>query len=114
MEVIVDTAMSFLISSEKYLEKDFLLPDLYSHIQIAPHKISLAFNTILNRSFNSLINSLRVEKAKIYLKDNKYDQYKIEVIGNEVGFKSKSIFYKTFKQETGITPLKYKTSKETF
>ncbi|WP_409024944.1 AraC family transcriptional regulator [Flectobacillus longus] len=31
----------------------------------------------------------------------------MEGIGNIVGFKSKSVFYKEFKYQTGYTPLKY-------
>ena len=99
---------SYLVSSEDYLQKDFSILNLYNAIEISPHKISLVISVVENKSFNAYINSFRIEKTKYYLKNNNYKKYTIEAIGYEVGFKTKSVFYSTFKKQMGITPAQYK------
>ena len=54
------------------------------------------------------INQYRIEQAKQMLDDTRFDMFSLEAIGKEVGFKSRSAFYETFKKSTGLTPGTYK------
>ena len=60
------------------------------------------------QSLNEFINQYRVARAKELLDDPQFDIFSLEAIGKEVGFKSRSTFYDTFKKMTGLTPGKYK------
>lgn len=59
-------------------------------------------------SFNDFINRYRIDLAKNMLNDPRFDIFSLEAIGQEVGFKSRSTFYETFKKEVGISPGAYK------
>jgi len=55
-------------------------------------------------NYNDLVNHYRIRLAKIALKKPSNQGYTIEAIGKQVGFGSKSSFYKAFKKEVGMTP----------
>jgi len=98
----------YLTQSEDYCQKDFTILQLYDATQISPHKISTVLNLLESKNFNSYINGLRVEKIKENLKSKQYQKYTIDAIGTEVGFNSKSVFYREFKKHTGQTPFEYR------
>ncbi len=95
-------------SKETYRNPDLNIIDIANLTNEHPKKISIVINTISNKNFKSYINGFRIEKAKKLLKSNSSDNFSIEGISIDVGFKSKSTFYEAFKKETGTTPLKYK------
>lgn len=59
-------------------------------------------------SFNDFINQYRIRLAKNMLIDERFDIFSLEAIGKEVGFKSRSTFYETFKKEVGLSPGEFK------
>ncbi|CAL2092967.1 helix-turn-helix transcriptional regulator [Tenacibaculum sp. 190524A05c] len=59
-------------------------------------------------SFTDFVNSYRIELAKKMLKDHRFEIFSLEAIGKEVGFKSRSSFYETFKKQVGVSPGKFK------
>ena len=67
---------------------------------------------IINRHFGAnfytFINSYRIEKAKMMLKDPDQKDTTITDIYLAVGFNSKSVFYTFFKKLEGMTPTKYR------
>jgi AraC-like DNA-binding protein len=54
------------------------------------------------------MNKYRAEEFVECLKDEKFKNYSIMGIANEVGFKSKSSFNTTFKKIYGVTPSEFK------
>jgi len=50
------------------------------------------------------VNDYRIEAAKKLLHNPTFNKYVIEAIGMEVGFKSKSAFYKAFNASLGMSP----------
>ena len=72
--------------------------------------ISEVINKTYNKSVSAFIKNNRINLAQQYLLDAKKTNLTIEAIGYEVGFKSKSVFYRTFKEETGVTPNDYMKS----
>lgn len=59
-------------------------------------------------SFKDFINQYRIQLAKEMLTDTRFHVFSLEAIGKEVGFKSRSTFYETFKKEVGISPGAFK------
>ena len=56
-------------------------------------------------SYSAYIRRIRVEKAREFLEK---DTYSITDIGSMVGYNDTSRFIQIFKQETGMTPKKYR------
>lgn len=93
---------------EAAMEKDMLyrdanlsLWDLAKHISVTSHYVSQTLNTQLHKSFFDLVNGWRIKDAIEQLKTT---DETILVIAYDVGFNSRSAFYKAFKRETGKTP----------
>ncbi len=94
----IETAMS---KDMLYREPNLSLWDLAKHIGVTSHYVSQTLNTQLNSSFFDYINRWRIKDAVEQL--NATDET-ILVIAYDVGFNSRSAFYKAFKRETGKTP----------
>lgn len=66
--------------------------------------LSRLINETCKCNFNTWLNRYRVKEARLLLIQGKYNDYSIEGIGKEVGFNSKTTFFRVFKEQTGITP----------
>ncbi len=92
-----------------YLDPDLSLSKLASHIKTPPNLISQTLSVELKSSFFAYVNGWRVEAAKPLLRgtaDNVLD------ITLQVGFNSRSAFYKAFRAVTGETPRAYRDRAE--
>ncbi|MGB5497578.1 MAG: helix-turn-helix transcriptional regulator [Maribacter sp.] len=94
--------------NESFTNPDLTIADLANDLKLHPKPVSVAINTHSQQNFNSYVNQLRINKAKMLLKDQSLSHFSIEGIGEEVGFHSKSAFYSAFKKVTETTPAKYK------
>jgi AraC-like DNA-binding protein len=92
---------------ESYFNPNLSLEDVAIRLEISSNYLS---QIISNRNirFNDYLNSIRVEKIKLMLKDEKFSGYTITAIGLEAGFNSNASFYRAFKKQTGISPSDYK------
>lgn len=88
-----------------YLDANLSLSRLSSHIAVTPNHISQTLNEIMNSNFFNYVNRWRVEEAKRQILETNYSILEISI---DVGFNSRSSFYKAFKYETGKTPNQYK------
>ena len=70
--------------------------------------ISQTFNEHLKTNFYNYVNGFRLSLAKKKLLDSEFSKLNIIGIAMDCGFKSKSTFYKLFKQKTGKTPSEYR------
>ena len=82
------------------------LSDLASKLHILPHTLSQLLNENMEKSFSQFLNEYRIKEACELIKEN--DNRKLETIGYDVGYNSKSTFYAAFKKITGTTPAKFK------
>lgn len=108
MEALMEKVEAYMKRSEIFLKSDLTIVDLAEKLNLHPKKISASINSISHQNFNSYVNALRVEKAKLILDGAQAHNFSIEGIGQEVGFHSKSAFYAAFKKVTGTTPTRYK------
>lgn len=96
------------IFDEKKLYKNQNLKssDIANSLNISNHKLSQLLNNYIGKSFSTFVNEYRIEKAKELIRSN--NKYTLEAIGSDSGFKSKSAFYRCFKQLAGMTPSEYR------
>ena len=90
--------------NENYL-KDIMLDDLAKIAHVSKYYLIRKFNECYGLSPHQYITNLRINYAKKLLKNKNY----FADIAIESGFYDQSHFIKSFKEYTGVTPMKYKT-----
>ncbi len=100
-----------LMDEEKlFMDNSITVNQVAKRMGIPRQHLSEILNIHIKSNFQDFINKRRVEEFVTYLQNDKYANYTIMGIANEVGFKSKSSFNTTFKKIHGITPSQYKKS----
>ncbi|KMQ66141.1 DNA-binding protein [Chryseobacterium angstadtii] len=93
-------------SEELYKNPNLKLSDLAAKMNMSTHQLSQLLNDNLGKSFATCINEYRIDEACEKIEKGSF--LKIEEIGYEVGFNSKSTFFSTFKKIKNTTPLLYR------
>lgn len=99
-----------MLEQELYKNPDLKLNDLAKKINISGHELSQLLNDNMGKNFAGYINEYRINEACEIIAVNK--SIKLEEIGYEVGFNSKSTFYDAFKKHKGTTPTLYREQLE--
>jgi AraC-like DNA-binding protein len=108
---IHDRLISYLESEKPFIKSDYSMYDLCDNLNISRRKISYVLNEVMDKNFYGVINEYRVREAETLLMQDDMNQLKIEVLGEMVGFQSKSSFNACFKKYTGHTPSEYRSIK---
>lgn len=96
-----------LMDDEKlYKNANLKLPDLAAKLHILPHRLSQLMNDNMGKNFTAFVNEYRIKHAQKLISSDTH--LKLESIGYECGFNSKSTFYAAFKKVTGVTPSAFK------
>jgi AraC-like DNA-binding protein len=99
--------LEILMKEKKYYQDDEIyLDDIANELMINKNQLSRVLNEIYNKNFYQFINSYRIAEAKELM--IQYPSRTILEIAYEVGFKSKSAFYKNFFEQTNLTPQEFK------
>ena len=100
--------MLAVIEKEKlFTNPEFDMSMLAEKCDLSANYLSQIINKKSGENFYSLINHYRLEEAKKILLNPDFSHYSILSIGLQAGFKSKSSFYKVFKEKTGMTPSQF-------
>lgn len=91
-----------------YRNPDIRLTILAEALGENSNNVSQVINQLFQQNFYDFINTYRIQDAKEKLKSPLNNHLTIEAIGQEVGFKSKSTFYTSFKKYTSVTPVDFK------
>lgn len=97
--------ISYIEMEKPYVKTAFSLHDISQALNIPHNRVTTCFNKQLKVAFPAYRNKLRIEHATDLLRAGTHLTTSIEGIAEMSGFKSKSIFYKTFKEEHGTTPI---------
>lgn len=97
---------SMMKEEELYKNPNLKVNEVASKMNLSMHQLSQLLNDNLGKSFSTYVNEFRIEDACQRMIEDPY--LKIEEIGYEVGFNSKSTFFSTFKKIKNTTPLLYK------
>ncbi|MFK5856841.1 MAG: AraC family transcriptional regulator [Bacteroidota bacterium] len=92
---------------EAYTNPELSLKSLADDLGTNTSYLSSAVNSHYNCNLPSLINKYRIDKARHLMVSDEFKHYSMEGIALEVGFKSRSVFYQSFKIITGLSPNLY-------
>lgn len=94
---------------EQYIREHFKevlsLDILADRVYLTPHYLSSIFSQEKGIGINKYIKNIRMEKARELLKNT---NMKVNDICRDVGYSNLSYFCKTFRNEYGVTPEKYR------
>ncbi|HAA13399.1 MAG TPA: hypothetical protein DCE41_17585 [Cytophagales bacterium] len=94
-----------LMETEKlYTQPDLKVANLAERTGIPPKLISYLLNHYFKQGFSTYINQYRIREAQRQLTNGVLDTLTLEGLGYEVGFSSRSTFYRAFKEITGEQP----------
>ncbi len=97
----------YVMDIEKVYKDDSLsLQILAEKIAITPHILSQVINEQMEKNFSDFVNGYRIEESKRMLQEAD-EETSILHICYEVGFNSKSAFYRAFKKFTDKTPSQF-------
>ena len=93
-----------------YLKPDLRLEELSRLAGIPEKTVSYLLNHHIKKGFNDFINEFRVQAALQRMDSEAMARLTLEGIALEVGFSSRSTFYRAFKKSTGQSPSAYMAS----
>ncbi|MDN3694413.1 helix-turn-helix transcriptional regulator [Chryseobacterium tructae] len=99
---VQNAIVSFYKESHVYLDEEFTLDQLSSHLKITKADLSITFNKHLNTNFHEYTNRNRIQHFKQILSED--PSVSVIDLAFQCGFKSKSTFYKYFKKEFDCLP----------
>ena len=88
-----------------YLDPNLSLQKLSRYVGALPNHISQTLNDQIGSTFFDYVAHWRIEASKSLLKSSDASVLSVAL---EVGFNSKSTFYKAFGRETGLSPNQYR------
>ncbi len=95
-----------MLEEELFKDPNIKLADIAQRLNLLPHRLSQLVNEHLKKNFTQFINEYRINAAKEIIAGA--SPLKLESIGYDCGFNSKSTFYAAFKKIEGTTPAKFK------
>jgi len=90
-----------------YLDPNLSLQKLSQHVGGLPNQVSQTLNQEIGASFFDYVSRWRIEASKPRIMAG---DASVLAVALDVGFNSRSAFYKAFKRETGMTPKSYRAS----
>lgn len=106
-DLIIKKLSELFRDEEVFTNPDLSLKSLADDIDTNTSYLSAAVNSHYNCNLPSLINQHRIDKARKMLVASEFKHYSMEGIASEVGFKTRSVFYQSFKTITGLSPSLY-------
>lgn len=104
----------YIIENEAFKINDISVKKISKEIKISSDKISYLLTHHYKKSFKDFINKYRIDYFKQLIKEeNNLQNYTVATIALQAGFSSKSIFYKVFKDQEGVSPKDFINISET-
>lgn len=107
-EQLLAENVSRLLAAEIYRDPDLSLESMAQQLKIHPNRLSRAINCVFGESFPALIQRRRVRYFIEQAERGALDTRTILDLAFDAGFSSKSTFNRVFKEETGLSPSRYR------
>jgi len=91
----------------KHYSEKLTLHDIAENVQLSEGYLCARFSKETGKGFLEFLNEVRIEQAKILLKQTNLKVYEI---AEKVGYSNTKYFTDVFKKITGMAPLKFKES----
>ena len=108
MESLRTKIIEKIVVEQKYKDKDYSAKQLADDIETNTRYISAVLSVKFHTNYATFVNQLRINDAKSFLMDRRYDDLNMEEIGELVGFSNRQSFYASFYKMTGKTPRTYR------
>ena len=102
-----ETILNYFDKEKPFLEQNFNLTDLASALKVPQHHISYCFSDFIEMSFTRLRAKKRVDYAKELMLRTNTKEISLDQIAERSGFSSRSSFFSSFKDFTGMTPSEF-------
>lgn len=96
-----------ITQTKPYLNKGITVKDLSEQTGIPAHHLSNLISSEFNLHFQDFINLRRIEYLKKNIDDLEWKQLTLEGICWEIGFTSRTTFFRAFIKFTGLSPSEY-------
>jgi AraC-like DNA-binding protein len=106
-KLLNEKIIEYFDAERPYLNPNFTLTGLAAALHSPQHHISYCFSDFLETSFTKLRSLKRIEYAQNILKERNTKELSINQIAEMSGFSSRSTFFSTFKELTGMTPTEF-------
>ncbi len=100
-----ETLISYFEKEKPYLNSSLSLNDIAIAINCKPAYLSRLLKKEFNVNFYTFVNNYRLDYAILLIKDDK--NLIIKNLYLDTGFKSRSVFYRLFRERTGASPKEY-------
>lgn len=104
---LADRLETMMRKDSLYLDPSLSLQKLSRQVGALPNQVSQTLNQEIGTSFFDYVARWRIEASKPLIMAGDASVLSVAL---EVGFNSRSTFYKAFKRETGMTPNDYRAS----
>ena len=108
MDKMQEQIMNIIVFQKKYRDKDYSAKKLAEEIGTNTRYISAVVNTRFHMNYTQFVNKHRIDEAMSILVDKRYQDLRMEDVGDMVGFANRQSFYASFFRFTGITPRQYR------
>lgn len=106
--ILVNFIEQAIAAEQLFKIKSLSITQLAGSISMPAHLLSYVLNEHYKKRFTDFINGYRVNYVKQQLRQGReWKQNKIEALGQEAGFASRSTFFAAFKKLEGVTPAAY-------
>jgi AraC-like DNA-binding protein len=107
-ELRIAEKVSRLLDTEIYRDPEVSLESMAQRLKIHPNRLSRAINCVFRESFPSLIQRRRLRYFIEQADSGALETRTILNLAFDAGFSSKSTFNRVFKEETGVSPSRYR------
>ena len=97
-----------MTENKLYLDENLSVTALAERLGLPKNTISQVINENFGKNFHDFVNGYRIADAKKLLLSIESKQLQVTDIAIEVGYNTKSSFYKAFKKDTGLTPHQFR------
>jgi AraC-like DNA-binding protein len=102
-----------LLTRQSFKKQGLTSSQLAVELAMPVHHLSYVLNQHYKQRFTDFINQCRVDYIRRLFKGEEWRKMKLESLGAEAGFSSRSTFFSAFKKITGLTPAEYARQTET-
>lgn len=90
-----------------YMQPGLTVREFGKKLGVEARIVRQILDSLYGHTFKELTGMYRVEYAKQRIEEGFLDEYTLEALGQESGFKSRTAFFNVFKKEIGVCPSEY-------
>lgn len=107
LEELAQRLNTYMEASKPYLDPELNLATLSMAIECSEQELSQIFSRQLETNFYDYLSSYRVKAFEEAIRAGSAEQLTVVALAKQCGFKSKTAFYRVFKEKFGTTPAAY-------